>query len=343
MKHIFLIIIQMILFTGLYAQSSCVSISADFDTPIIDINETTFYTVDFAESSGEEIWAGEIEITISFPLNGEYVNNSGAVPTGSAAGLFDWSWTDTSTDKFLYGTNPNPIGAFDGGEITVEILGVSMTSAPEVTNVTMGYAFNGAGCADNDASDLEVSSVVPVILSSFNADNKDCNTNDLAWSTSSEINSKGFEIQRSLDGTSFTTIGFVPSLENAANGQRNYTYTDSKLGSNGTYYYRLKQIDFDGQTETFNIEAATVRCDEDIIVSLFPNPAIEQINLSLDGIGDRNVDLFILSASGQLVKRINSFDSSLGIIDISDLDAGMYFLKIKTNSEIIEENFIKLK
>ena len=84
----------------------------------------------------------------------------------------------------------------------------------------------------------------PVKLVDFraNAIGKDVK---LEWTTASESNNKGFEIQRSLDGRTWVTVGFVAGAGNS-NITRNYNYTDRNL-NNGKYLYRLKQVDYDNQ------------------------------------------------------------------------------------------------
>jgi hypothetical protein len=104
----------------------------------------------------------------------------------------------------------------------------------------------GLFAALSDGSVVELpAGVVPVELSSFTANVNGTDVN-LTWSTATETNNNGFEVQRK-SGEEFVTIGFVRGNGTTTEIQ-NYSYTDSKL-SVGSYSYRLKQVDFDGTFE----------------------------------------------------------------------------------------------
>src|SRR5690606_823002 len=88
-----------------------------------------------------------------------------------------------------------------------------------------------------------VPSIIPVELTAFNAS---VNINEvvLDWTTATELNNLGFEIQRKSVEGEFETIGFV-SGKGTTTEVNNYSFTDSKVDA-GNYSYRLMQKDFDG-------------------------------------------------------------------------------------------------
>ena len=86
--------------------------------------------------------------------------------------------------------------------------------------------------------------IIPVELITFNASIIE-NGIQLNWQTASELNNIGFEVQRSLDGNNFFDIGFVKGTGTTTENN-NYFFIDTKLVEENLYYYRLKQIDFDG-------------------------------------------------------------------------------------------------
>jgi len=88
--------------------------------------------------------------------------------------------------------------------------------------------------------------VVPVELNSFTAT---ANSKEvtLSWSTATELNNQGFEVQRKFSDNSFSTIGSVKG-HGTTTSPNNYAYID-KLTDAGKYFYRLKQIDFGGKYE----------------------------------------------------------------------------------------------
>jgi hypothetical protein len=85
----------------------------------------------------------------------------------------------------------------------------------------------------------------PVKLTSFTATAKAADA-FLNWTTASEINNKGFDVERSVDGRTFESIGFVKGAGNSTR-MLNYSLTDAKaFEKTPVMYYRLKQVDFDG-------------------------------------------------------------------------------------------------
>lgn len=159
------------------------------------------------------------------------------------------SFTIGSTEVVLVGgtlngfNNPNTLDNSNGGELFVG----SDTNefAEDVTTefgtgvvTTLGEAFT---YIQNN------SIVLPVDLLFFEAVSNGAEA-VLTWSTASEINNHGFYIEKSDDGSDFSEIGFVQG-NGTTNDVNNYSFTDRSLGPSA--YYRLRQTDFDGESETF--------------------------------------------------------------------------------------------
>ncbi len=94
----------------------------------------------------------------------------------------------------------------------------------------------------NGVYEADIDLTVPVELISFTGSCKN-NKINLNWSTATETNNYGFEIERSVDGNEFITRGFVKG-SGTTTERHNYSFSEDAL--NGKIYYRLKQIDFDG-------------------------------------------------------------------------------------------------
>jgi hypothetical protein len=116
---------------------------------------------------------------------------------------------------------------------------------------------------------------LPVELVSFSAESNDDNIL-LSWTTASETNNKGFEVERSIQNSNlkiknFETIGFVNG--NGTSTELNtYSFNDENVSA-GKYIYRLKQIDFDGSFEYSNeIEVEIALPDEFALYQNYPNP-----------------------------------------------------------------------
>ncbi|MEM7573189.1 MAG: PQQ-dependent sugar dehydrogenase [Bacteroidota bacterium] len=96
----------------------------------------------------------------------------------------------------------------------------------------------------------------------------------LNWQTATESSNWGFFVERSWDGQNFEDIGFVPG-QNLANA--NYTFFDDSP-INGRNYYRLRQLDFDGQVDYSPIREVYFRGQ--LTVEVFPNPCRDELRFS---------------------------------------------------------------
>lgn len=158
---------------------------------------------------------------------------------------------------------------------------------------------------------------LPIILTSFDG-RKNNNTIVLDWNSSTEINAKGYGIQRSSNGSNFTNIGFIK-----ATGPGQYTFTDS-LPLAGTNYYRLAATDLDGSVK--NSTVINVTSDASTPLSVYPNPAISTLNVNVSKGGLAA----IYNAAGAQVRQIQ-LNTGTNTIDVSTLSSGLYFLKTSNN------------
>jgi len=115
---------------------------------------------------------------------------------------------------------------------------------------------------------IEVLSALPVELTSFTAKAQNQET-ILSWTTASELNNRGFEIQRSGNAKDWKKIAWVAGAETSELAQQ-YTYVD-RNPETGINYYRLKQIDLDEQFEYSNLVSVEFREKGNLI--LIPNPS----------------------------------------------------------------------
>lgn len=159
----------------------------------------------------------------------------------------------------------------------------------------------------------------------------------LSWTTIKEINNKGFEIERSLDGILWEKLGFANSKFNANSpSSLKYNFVDNNPVK-GVNYYRLKQIDLDAKFAYSIIRS--VIFDQGNNTLVYPNPS--QNEVFVDGLaGNETISLY--DAAGQIV--INNFlvsDSKIRI-PLDKLIPGIYFIRIiETNQEIHVHRIIK--
>lgn len=182
---------------------------------------------------------------------------------------------------------------------------------------------------------------LPVELSSFTGSVNNSKV-ILNWSTASELNNFGFDIERKnpddLNNTNenWSRIGFVKGIGNSAN-QKNYTFEDRNLNT-GKYNYRLKQTDFNGSFEYFNLsnEVAIGVPDKFYLSQNYPNPFNPTTNLEF-GIRDLGfVSLKIYNESGKEVATLVNETKSAGyynvVFDATIFSSGVYFYKLTAGS-----------
>jgi hypothetical protein len=141
-------------------------------------------------------------------------------------------------------------------------------------------------------------------------------TNVLSWETASEINNKGFDIERSADGSRFEKIGFVDGNGTTSKAQ-SYTFEDNTPLS--ISYYRLKQWDNDGRFELSKVIQISQKTTTKLAV--YPNPVSSVLTLETDAKGDYQ----IINIVGQTVLKGQTNAPS---IDVSTLPIGTYFLQV---------------
>ncbi len=176
--------------------------------------------------------------------------------------------------------------------------------------------------------------VLPVQLSSFIVE-KSSNGVNLSWQTSTEIANKGFEIQRSIDGlNNWTDVAFIAGAGNT-NEKQSYSYNDL-LPLKGNNYYRLKQINFDGQATYSSIR--TVRFAQLSGLSLYPTLAQSNITVEVGSADILNTIISVYDGQGRMVQQ-ERLISQKQQINISNLQKGMYLLKLQNGAS---ERFVKL-
>lgn len=161
---------------------------------------------------------------------------------------------------------------------------------------------------------------------------------ELNWQTASEINNRGFEVQRSIDGTDWEVLSFIDGKGTTEITQQ-YQYID-QYPLVGTNYYRLKQLDYDGTYEYSDIKTTKYNPLEKVSpISISPNPVVDL--LTLRNSSSEKVEVEVFTLSGILVRKlsISAFDKV--ILPIDDLDNGIYFTRIKTSNEFVIEKLIK--
>ena len=168
----------------------------------------------------------------------------------------------------------------------------------------------------------------------------------LSWITATETNNYGFEIERKQSGIDWAKIGFIEG--NGTTIKENiYNYADENIET-GEYYYRLKQIDYDGSFEYSTELEVVIEIFYDFnLEQNYPNPFNSNtvINYSLPS--TTFVRLILYNNLGEEVKELVREEQSAGIykhlLNAEDLPSGVYFYKLTTNNFTNTKKMILLR
>jgi len=182
-----------------------------------------------------------------------------------------------------------------------------------------------------DIGAFEIIKTLPIKLLNFIAEKRN-SVNLLSWTTLTELNNKGFELQRSANGKDFSALTFVKSkADNGISSQLlNYSFEDATplLSTN---YYRLKQIDKDGKSTLSNIVAIeNKKVNKFEIVNLYPNPVVDKLNILISAVKEENIQLIITDIVGKiLVQESKSVTKGENLLTLSTqkLVSGNYTIK----------------
>ncbi len=181
---------------------------------------------------------------------------------------------------------------------------------------------------------------LPVELISFTGKALDA-SNLLWWTTLSEKINKGFFIQRSADNYLFVDIGFVNG-NGTTSISNSYSFKDLEIEEGSTYYYRLKQIDFNGN-ENIHQTIAIKRMVEKNEISIWPNPVRDV--LTVKSISSPEAVVKIYDVTGKLVFN-QALLSSDGFIVFNmgavKLLSGIYFITIDDGRTLFSERILKI-
>jgi hypothetical protein len=248
---------------------------------------------------------------------------------------------------FMTSTDFTPITA-NGDYATLLSTGPYAISMGE--SLTLDYAFvAGTSLADLQATadDAILYGVnVPVELTSFTANVNAEGNVLLNWTTATELNNQMFEIERRSAEGQFTTIGYIEGYGTTTEPQK-YSYTDNTVGT-GTYFYRLKQIDFGGQYEYS--DEIEVEVNGPLTFALeqnYPNPFNPSTNIKYSVPENGFVKLSVYNLVGEEVSVLVNQTVDAGFYEVTfnaaNLPSGTYFYRLQTGDFIDTKKMILMK
>ncbi|MEO1263351.1 MAG: T9SS type A sorting domain-containing protein [Bacteroidota bacterium] len=182
--------------------------------------------------------------------------------------------------------------------------------------------------------------LLPVELTEFQAQLMDDGSVQLEWQTQSETNNRGFDIEYGTNGLHWSKIGFVAGKGHSlTNNQYTFHHFDPIKGTN---YYRLRQIDFNGESEFSNIVSVEIETDGRGF-HLYPNPVTDHAVLSLESDVKGEATFLLFDGTGKLVKEqtlsldVDPFHTN---IELLELPTGLYLARVQAGSESWQKRIV---
>lgn len=175
-------------------------------------------------------------------------------------------------------------------------------------------------------------SPLPVTISEFNAQ-ANGNLISLSWTTQSEFNNKGFNVQESTDGLHFENVGFIQ-----AKGKGSTYHFHFNTQHNGVLYFRIQQTDLDGRTSFSNIASVRMAASATLVVA--PNPVKNILKLQFNTTFN-NATIQLFDNNGRLQKEVKTNHESQKQIDVSNLSKGFYTGRVISDKKSLSFTFIK--
>lgn len=252
------------------------------------------------------------------------------------------------TDSGVLGTTGLNGGA---GDFTEDVTGDSFLQTMNVVageqyilvvdewspNAGSGYTLSFGGTASLDCV------VLPVELAEFNAEYApELDIVDLHWITETERDNDYFVVEKSIDGENYETLTIVDGAGNTTTETQYYTVDeDPAVGIN---YYRLKQVDFNGNHKYSEVRSVNILDDAYDYVSVSPNPTTGKTDIIFNCYSKEESTLKLYDPQGKLIesKALNCTPGGNRVsIDLSNQRSGIYFVAITTNNKVYNARVMK--
>lgn len=266
-----------------------------------DVSKASFLHLD--------VWSPNATSVVINLINSALVTGGAAVQVPYTINLSKGSWNSIDI----------PMSAFSGVDLTKVDQIMFVGGVPAVGGVfylqNIYFWSNGP---------------LAVSLANFKAA-KVGNTATLTWKTASEVNNKGFNVQRSSNGTNWTTLKYVAG----AGSSSSYSFVDNSP-INGVSYYRLGLVDANGKitySSTLSVDFSKVT----IGISFYPNPVKSMMIVSIPAIQNNSASLSLVGLNGRTIKTVQlgtqSSNSNLSV-NVAGLSKGIYVLTLKDGATV---------
>jgi uncharacterized repeat protein (TIGR01451 family) len=265
------------------------------------------YTFTLNSDDAAYLWVGSTAKLSPLATSSALVNASGTHGAGNYTGTVTLA-AGSYPLALLYGDN--------GGE-NVLMLSYNGPDTNGLTTVVPASAL----CTAIGGGPL------PVVLSRFEASARQADA-ALSWTTAQEVNSSYFAIERSLNNGTYAEIGTVAAHGTSTVAQQ-YAYRDANAARLcSTVYYRLRQVDLDGTATYSPVRPVAFATSSAPQLSLYPNPATDQLHVVLTGLAAPGAQLTAYSVLGQAVLSTQLSAASQADVPLAGLPTGTYVLRV---------------
>jgi hypothetical protein len=213
------------------------------------------------------------------------------------------------------------------------------TSATSVSGGTVSLTVNAANLS-NGYYVLTYSStpmVLPLELTAFTVTAQQ-NAADLDWTIQQAAGIDHFNVQHSMDGANFATIGTVAAEASTNATSTNYTFTDENPAK-AVNYYRIEIVNQDGSTAYSGIRTLGSTAAAAVTVNIYPNPATDRLHITTGATSAFNI--LIIDVQGRVLRQVAVASGNTADVTVSDLSRGIYFAEILTTGSKTVSEFMK--
>ncbi|SMD34594.1 Por secretion system C-terminal sorting domain-containing protein [Reichenbachiella faecimaris] len=269
------------------------------------------------------------------PITYKVVNKTWQITPTFGAGLdvtvsLQWNGADQTGDFVSGNAYPSQYnGGTWNGILGTDVSGQADPYVLSATGIANFYPF-GVGSDD---------SVLPVELLQFKGSQYQ-DAVELYWQTATELNNDRFEIEYSANALTFVTRGVV-SGAGTSNDQQAYQFSDNQPVE-GTNYYRLKQIDYNGDYAYSDIIRVEYSSFQIAAFLVYPNPSSGTFQIMTKFDLDRPVELELIDMSGKIVwaQSFSKKNKSMAF-DLSHIQSGYYILKAMSGSHSSTQKLVR--
>ncbi len=291
-------------------------------------------TLTATPSTGCAILSNTILLTINPGITGGTVSSNQTIVFNSQPADLILSDNTAAVTKWQRSITADFQSPTDIGNTSNALTGVAIGS---LTTTTYFKAISQAGICGPVSSTyatITVSGLVPVKLIYFN---QRCDGDSvlLQWATATEINNEKFTVESSIDGSQWLSIQDIPGAGNSSL-TRSYFYKD-KIKNTNQYYYRLKQTDFDGESDYSDVIGVYCSAPQ-LNFSISPNPGRGNFvlrNLPVQGL------IRVTDLNGREVLSPRPYSGTMYSINLAKFPPGIYAVTVYSNGTITTKRLIK--